>query len=385
MESEPEFLTRKTTEDVFTRTTFDPRIQKSAEDALAWVYENRIDPESKVQAAIVVISADGAIRAIVGGRQFREVEGQFNRAVHAKRQTGSAFKPFVYAAALDLGRSPLEVIVDEPVTIRAPGAPAWSPRNFTRRNYGAVTLLDALSRSLNIPVVKLSQEIGLDAVRSVAEGFGIRSGLASGPALVLGVSEASLLEMSSAYAGFQNKGSQVVPYGVSELRLLGETEPLITHHSGIQERVISEKAAAQLNYMLHRAVEAGSGRRARIPGLELAGKTGTTQSHRDAWFIGFSADYVVGVWMGHDDNRPLHGVTGSGLPTEIWRETMIRIQADMPGAPLPRSPPFLAVRENSGTGGTQVARALLRVLLLLGNREVTICAAIRISTGQGRE
>lgn len=352
MGSGPDFLTRDTTEDVSIRTTFDPRIQEGAEEALSWVYESRIDPESNVEAAIVVMSADGAVRAMVGGRQFRGVEGQFNRAFHAKRQTGSAFKPFIYAAALELGRSPLETIVDEPITIRAPGAPPWSPRNFTRRFYGEVTLLNALSRSLNIPVVKLSQDIGLESVRTVAEGFGIKSDLATGPALVLGVSDASLLEMTAAYAGILNGGNQVAPYGISALRLKGDTEPLITHQSGIRERVISENAATQLTYMLHTAVESGTGKRARIPGLETAGKTGTTQSNRDAWFVGFSADYVIGVWMGHDDNHPLRGVTGSGLPAEIWRETMTRIQGETPGRPLPMTAPLPLLPKSTGLDGS---------------------------------
>lgn len=331
----PDFLTRNTTEDVAITTTFDPRIQQAAEDALAHVYENNIDPESEVQAAIIVMSADGAVRAMVGGRKFDDVEGQFNRGLHAKRQTGSAFKPFIYAAALDMGYSPLDTIVDEPITIRTQGAPSWSPRNFTRRHYGRVTLGDALSRSLNIPVVKLSQEIGLEAVRAVAEGFGIKSDLAAGAALVLGVSEASLLEMTGAYAGILNSGNQVIPYGMSDMFLRGEHEPLIRYQQGVPERVISENAAAQLTYMLHDAIVSGTGRRARIPGVEVAGKTGTTQSNRDAWFLGFSADYVVGVWMGHDDNRPLRGITGSGLPAEIWRETMVRVQSDAPARPLP--------------------------------------------------
>ncbi|MGR3364800.1 MAG: transglycosylase domain-containing protein [Maritimibacter harenae] len=330
----PSFLTRDTTEDVIIRTTFDPAIQAAAEEALLKVFEEKVADDSEAQAAIVVMSADGAVRAMVGGRQTK-VSGAFNRATQAMRQTGSAFKPFVYAAALDLGWSYDDTIVDEPITIDVPGSGPWSPQNYTRKFYGPVTLTTALKNSLNIPAIKLSEDVGRENVRTVASYFGIESDLAAGPALALGVSETTLLQMTGAFAGIQNGGSAVEPYGLVELSLLGDEQPLMEQEGGIGKRVIQENANRQLVYMMHQVIESGSGQRARLEGREAAGKTGTTQSARDAWFVGFTADYVAGVWMGYDDNTPLTGVTGGGLPAEIWRETMTRVHADLEPRPLP--------------------------------------------------
>ena len=280
------------------------------------------------------MSADGAVRAMVGGRKTKVV-GAFNRATQAKRQTGSAFKPFVYATAVELGYSYDSVVVDEPYCIDIPGSGRWCPENYTRNYKGRVTLTDALAQSLNIPAVKISESVGRDLVRKVASDFGIDSDLAAGPALALGASESTLLEMTGAYAGILNGGSSVTPYGLVELKLLGESEPLMGTGGGIGERVIQESAAQELIYMMTKVIEGGTGSRARLPGREAAGKTGTTQAARDAWFLGFTADYVAGVWMGYDDNTPLKGVTGGGLPAEIWQETMVRVHEGIDPKPLP--------------------------------------------------
>ncbi|MDH5797479.1 MAG: transglycosylase domain-containing protein, partial [Paracoccaceae bacterium] len=183
MDSGPSFLTRDTTEDVVIRTTLDQNIQNAAEGALQWVFENKVREGSEAQAAIVVMSADGAVRAMVGGRKLRGVTGQFNRAIQAKRQTGSAFKPFVYAAALDLGYSYADTVIDEPITLDIPGSGPWSPENYDREFHGAMTLTDALKISQNVPAVKVSEAIERENVRLVAEQFGISSDLAAGPAL----------------------------------------------------------------------------------------------------------------------------------------------------------------------------------------------------------
>ncbi|WP_417268246.1 transglycosylase domain-containing protein [Celeribacter baekdonensis] len=330
----PDFLTRDTTEDVVIDTTFDQRIQTAAEDALTWVFENKVREGSKAQAAIIVMSADGAVRAMVGGRKLK-VSGAFNRATQAKRQPGSSFKPFVYATALDMGWSYDSPIVDEPLTLSIPGSGPWSPQNYDRKFHGTVTLTDALRHSYNIPAVKLAMDAGLENVRTVAEMFGIESDLAQGPALALGASETTLLEMTGAYAGILNGGSSVTPYGLKSLRLKGDDTPLMGQDGGLGERVITPESAQELIYMMYNAVQSGTGARAQIPGVEVAGKTGTTQAARDAWFMGFTADYVAGVWMGYDDNAPLTGVTGGGLPAEIWQKTMEKVQEGLEPKPLP--------------------------------------------------
>lgn len=352
MDSGPTFLTTETTEDVIMQTTFDNRLQRAAEEAMEYIFENKVRKGSEAQAAIVVMSSDGAVRAMVGGRETK-VSGAFNRAVQAKRQTGSAFKPFVYAAAMDLGFQYDSVVEDTPVCLNIPGSGEWCPKNYTNDHKGPMTLTDALKDSVNTVAVKVSEEVGRDNVRQVAESFGIVSDLANGPALALGASESSLLEMTGAYAGILNGGRAVTPYGITELRLKGDSAPLLGQEGGFQNRVISPQAAEQLTYMMHRVITDGTGRRARLANREAAGKSGTTQAARDAWFIGFTAQYVVGVWMGYDDNTPLTGVTGGGLPADIWRETMVRVSEGLPAEPLPMvrpaRPPSVAPRQPQGS------------------------------------
>jgi penicillin-binding protein 1A len=334
MESTPSYLGSETTEDVIMATTLDQRIQRAAEDALTAIFDNKLKEGSNVQAAIVVMSSDGAVRAMVGGRKI-VTAGSFNRATQALRQTGSSFKPFVYAAALDMGFSPMDYVDDSPLTIRTPGSGPWSPENYDKEFKGIITLAQAMTESRNIPAVKVSEKVGRDAVRAVAEGFGIKSDLAVGPALALGASEATLLEMTGAYAGILNGGSSVVPYGLTELRLKDQDDPIIGPAGGIGERVISEKAAQELIWMMTQVVQKGTGTRARLDERQVAGKTGTTSEARDAWFIGFTADYVTGVWMGYDDNTTMAGVTGGGMPAEIWHDVMVRVEDGLPLKDLP--------------------------------------------------
>jgi len=375
MSKAPSFLTRDTTEDVVLRTTFDQRIQQAAEDALELVFETKVREGSNAQAAIVVMSADGAVRAMVGGRNTLRA-GQFNRATQAMRQTGSAFKPFVYAAALDLGYRYDSIVTDAPLAIKVPGSGTYSPANYTNEFFGDVDLTFALAQSLNAATVALSEDVGRDVVRTVAEQFGINSDLAQGPALALGVSESTLVEMTGAYAGILNGGTSVTPYGLVSLSLRADPSPLIGQEGGLGERVIQERSARQLVYMMHQVVQTGSGGRAQLPdGRPAAGKTGTTQAARDAWFIGFTGDYVTGVWMGYDDNTPLSGVTGGGLPAEIWRETMIRVHDGLPISPLPmidattdRRPPPQPQQHSAPQGQDRLERFLLDALgAILGN------------------
>jgi penicillin-binding protein 1A len=372
MEQGPDFFTRDTTEDVVIRTTLDQRIQTAAETALTSIFETKLKPSSKAQAAVIVMSADGAVRGMVGGRDVR-ASGVFNRATQARRQPGSAFKPFIYATALDLGFSPNDMIDDAPLTINVPGSGPWVPENYDRKFKGPITLTQALYESRNIPAILLSEEVGRDLVRTVAQKFGIESDLAAGPALALGVSESTLLEMSGAFAGILNGGSAVQPYGLIDLRLKGETEPLMDNiGTGLQERVIQQSAARELTYMMSQVVARGTGTRAQIPGWELAGKSGTTNSARDAWFIGFNADYVIGVWMGYDDNSPMTGVTGGGLPAEIWQATMSRVVTGETPKPLPMDIPGPSttggVLEDTGiVADGQIMDVLNNILGGLGN------------------
>lgn len=368
MDTVPSFLGDQTTEDVVIRTTLDQRLQQAAEDAVNYVFENKVRAGSKAQTAVVVMSADGAVRAMVGGRKVR-ASGVFNRATQAKRQTGSAFKPFVYAAALELGYSPYDRVLDAEYCLDIPGSGPWCPQNYTRKFYGEVTLARALRDSLNVPAVKVSEAVGRDKVRLVAGEFGIESDLADGPSLALGVSESTLLEMTGAYAGILNGGSSVTPYGVEALTLVGDSEPLMGASGGMGERVIRPVAAQELIWMMEKVIAEGTGRRAQIPGWQAAGKSGTTSSAKDAWFIGFTADYVAGVWMGYDDNTPLTGVTGGGLPAEIWRETMVRVHEGLAPQPLPMAAPEPIVvpepqpqRRNGGGFGRELERTLNGVL-----------------------
>ena len=339
MRSTPAFLTDDTTEDVMIRTTLDKDIQAAAEEAMISVFENEVRQGSEAQAAIIVMSADGAVRAMVGGRNLGET-GAFNRATQAQRQTGSLFKPFIFATALDLGMSPYAMIDDAPICWSRRGSADWCPGNYDNSFEGPITLTEALTYSRNIPAIVLSEDVGRELVRNTAKGFGIDSDLAAGPALALGVSESNLLEMTGAYAGILNGGSAVVPYGLTDLRFQGDAESLVdTTGTGIGERIIQERAARELTWMMTKVVEEGTGRRAIIDGWQIAGKSGTTNSSRDAWFIAFTGDYVTGVWMGYDDNQPLSGVTGGGLPATIWRETMVRVLDGKTPTPLPLSIP----------------------------------------------
>ncbi len=337
MQSGPRFLTQTTTEDVIIKTTFDRRLQNAAEQAMHQIFDSKVRPGSKAQAAIVVMSPNGAVRAMLGGRNT-SVAGGFNRATQALRQTGSAFKPFVYAAALEAGYSPYDIVQDSPLTLDLPGSGPWSPQNYSKEFLGPVSLNTALSQSLNIPTIRLSEEVGRDVVRNVASGFGVGEKLASGPALALGVSEATLIDMVGAYAGILNRGISITPFGLNELRLFGEDTALMGATNSAGQRVISPTAAHNLIFMMQNVMVEGTGQKAAIEGWQTAGKTGTTQSARDAWFIGFSSNYVIGVWMGYDDNTSLTGVTGGGLPAEIWKATMLRAQGGLPPSALVQTP-----------------------------------------------
>ena len=345
MQSAPYFFTSKTTEDVTIETTFDPKIQEAAEAVLEYIFKEKVDPNSKAQVAIVIMSPDGAVRAMIGGRQL-QVLGAFNRSTQALRQPGSAFKPIVYAAALEQGYKPNDLIRDEAFELKIPGSETWTPQNNGKKFNGIVSLTDALSESLNIPAIKLALRVGMENIGQISKGLGINSKISTNPSVALGVSETTLLDLTSAYGTILNDGIRVLPYGLEKLSL--ETGGTFSNKtpSPKNERVLRSETSHGMIYMLEKALSNGTGKKALFPNWEAAGKTGTTQDARDAWFIGFTSEYIAGVWMGYDNNEPLTGVTGGGLPAEIWSLIMNKIHNNINPKPLPMKKRKLALIPN---------------------------------------
>ncbi|MXZ51271.1 MAG: PBP1A family penicillin-binding protein [Rhodobacteraceae bacterium] len=333
LQTAPGFLTYDTREDVEIQTTFDLTIQKALEDAVREVFSTKIYKGSNVELAVVTMSRDGAVLGMVGGKNF-EASGLFNRASSAFRQTGSLFKPIVFAAGLERGLNYRDTYIDEPISVRLRDGKTWTPKNYESKYFGTVTLTEAMAKSLNSVAVQILLAVGRDRVASIARKLGLKSQLVSGPSLALGTSEATLLEMTGIYTGILSGGWEVIPYGIEEIRLKGEDTVLFRMQGKSGQRAISGSTARQLVYMLNQVIEQGTGQRAKMEHWQSAGKTGTTQSAKDAWFIGFTSNYVTGVWMGYDNNRPLKNVTGGGLPAEIWRLAMEKIHSGMKPIPL---------------------------------------------------
>ena len=346
MSSLPKFLTYETTEDVVIKTTFDPNMQNAAEKAVKKVFRNQVSQHSKAQAAIIIMSPNGAVRAMVGGRE-ESGTGLFNRATQALRQTGSLFKPIVYAAALEIGYSPNDLVNDEQIIINLQGSNSWTPKNYSNSFNGEVTLTKAFSDSLNIPAIKISEAIGRANVSELGKKFGLFSNPSNGPAIALGTSEATLLDLVGAYATILNQGTKIEPFGWEKLELKkNKNEILMAKSEKPNMKLISQETAQNLIFMMSEVTKNGTGQRAKFPDWEVAGKTGTSQSARDAWFIGFTKNYVAGVWLGYDDNTPLKGVTGGGLPADIWRTAMEEIHSNL----TPR--PLLASKQHWNVGGS---------------------------------
>ncbi len=315
--------------DVLVETTLDMDLQRAAEGAVARILNNRPKNVSAAnwpsQAALVAITPDGAVRAMVGGVNYRV--SQFNRVTQAERQMGSTFKPFVYLAALEAGWEPGDRINDGPIRIGK-----WQPRNYKDRYYGDVTLRAGLARSLNAAAVRLAERVGRQNAVKAARRLGLNRPLPNGPSVTLGAGGASLLELTGAYAAFANHGRFATPHGIREIRARDGTvlyEPVSEPSQAIDPAV-----ALRMTDMLGAVVKWGSGVRAKID-RDAAGKTGTSQSGRDAWFIGYTADLVAGVWVGDDDNRPIKNLSGSGPPTEIWQAFMAAAGAKFAPKPLP--------------------------------------------------
>jgi penicillin-binding protein 1A len=327
--------------DLIVETTLDRRTQRIARRELRSVLRRRGRTHDAGNAASVVLTPDGAVRAMVGGRDYRD--SQFNRATQAKRQPGSAFKPFVYLAAVEDGMPPDRQVVDRPVTIDG-----WSPRNYAGRYYGEVTLREAFARSLNSVAVRLIDRVGVDRVARTANRLGMTTDLERHPSLALGTSEVTLLDLTGAYATFANSGGGVMPYGIRRIRTRGGKVLYERAGSG-PGRVVAPRHVRRMTDLLRANVVWGTGQRA-DPDRPAAGKTGTTQNARDAWFIGFTARLVAGVWMGNDDGSPMDDVTGGTLPADIWRRTVTTVLEGRPPKPLPGLHVRVAETRDGGTG-----------------------------------
>lgn len=295
-------------------TTIDPAMQRAADRAIG------ANAPAGVQGALVSLDRDGAVRAMVGGKDY--VSSIYNRATQAVRQPGSAFKLFVYLAALEAGHKPEDVVVDEPVTIDG-----WSPRNDSRRNSGNVTLRTAFAYSLNTVAAKLGQEVGFTTVADMARRFGITTPVNTHPSMVLGTSEVRLLDMTRAFASVASKGVAVMPYGITRVTANGQT--IYTHEVDRSHVLVAPYVAAQMTDLLQTAVNTGTGRAAQI-GRPVAGKTGTTSSSKDGWFLGFSSGLTTGVWMGRDDARPVANLHGGTAPARAFADFMRAATASRP-------------------------------------------------------
>ena len=295
--------------DLIVRTTMDKRLQAIAEGELRGMLMRQGAQRNISEGALVSMSPTGAIRSMVGGRDY--AISQYNRASQARRQPGSAFKLFVYLAALENGMSPQDQLIDKPLKIGN-----WHPRNYNGSYEGTVTLKEALSRSINTVAVQVSERVGRANVIDSARRLGITSPLKSHPSLALGASEVSLLELTAAYSVVANGGIAVWPHAIIEI-LTKDGEVLYRRQDGASTRVVDIDVVGRIDEMLHAVINAGTGRAAN-PGRPAAGKTGTSQGFRDAWFIGYTDQMVTGIWMGNDDSSPMKRVTGGGYPAQLW-------------------------------------------------------------------
>jgi penicillin-binding protein 1A len=311
--------------DLVITTTLDSAIQESAETVTAETL--RQAQKRKVhQAAFVAMTPDGAVRAMTGGADYGD--SQFNRATQALRQPGSAFKLFVFLAGVEAGLRPTDRVYDLPVRVKG-----WKPRNYNREHRGAMTLREGAARSSNAVAVAVAEKVGRRKVLQAARRLGVTSPLGSDPSLALGAYEMNLIELVGAYAVMANGGHGVWPYGILEVRS-GIGKLLYRRPREQKQQIVTPGHVAQVNDLLHAAVEWGTGRNAKLA-RPVAGKTGTSQGNRDAWFVGFTHDLVAGVWMGNDDAAAMAGVSGGSYPAAIWRRVMEAAHRGLPARALP--------------------------------------------------
>ncbi len=336
------------------RTTIDMGVQKAAEEALEFNLRQYGKDFKVDEGAIVVLETTGAVRAVVGGRDYGE--SQFNRATRALRQVGSSFKPFVYAAAMEIGMKPEDVVSDGPISWGE-----WSPQNYGRGFSGRVTLANALARSINTVPVRLAKDrLGIPKVMEMTHALGVESKLNGHKTMVLGTSELTPLDMATAYNTFADGGIAGVRHGISQLRTrAGEVFWDASSDMAPPRRVLSEEAVGNMNTMMALVPEAGTGRRAALSYVRSGGKTGTTQSYRDAWYVGYTGNFTAAVWLGNDDFSTTNDMTGGTLPSMTWRRLMTAIHRNIELKPIPglKNPLYSAefvakarAGENAGSG-----------------------------------
>jgi penicillin-binding protein 1A len=321
-------LGKEPTEDLVVETTLDLPIQTAAEQAVRSGVAGHAN-QGVEQGALVALDGQGRIRAYVGGASY--ADSQYDRVTEARRQAGSAFKPFVYLTAMEAGHTPSEPVVDEPITIGN-----WSPKNYTGKYLGQITLETALAQSINTVAARLANEVGTNNVAATAHRLGITSEIQTDPSMALGAVEVDPLEMAEAYDAFANGGYRVQAFGIERIRT-ASGQVLYDHGVGGDhlQSVIPQPALSEMAEMMRQVVASGTGGRARIGGYDLAGKTGTTSDYRDAWFVGFTGGFVTAVWVGRDDNTPMKRVTGGGAPAEIWRAFMAPVLPHLQAEPIP--------------------------------------------------
>ncbi|KUM26757.1 penicillin-binding protein [Mesorhizobium loti] len=312
--------------DIVIDTTVDLTLQKLAEQSIRRLIDESGKKLNVTQGALVSIDDSGAVRAMVGGYDYST--SQFDRASEARRQPGSAFKPFVYMAALEAGRTPDSVRNDAPIKIGK-----WTPDNYGGKYYGKVTLATALAKSLNSVAAQLTMEVGPDAVVEAAHRMGIQSDLQSNTSIALGTSEVTPLELTSAYVPFANGGYKPDVHFISRVTTAGG-KVLYENNGGSAPRVIKADIVGMMNSMMTGTVEVGTAKKAAF-NWPSAGKTGTSQNSRDAWFVGYTANLTTGVWFGNDDGSPMKKVTGGALPAQAWHEFMVAAHEGVPVRPLP--------------------------------------------------
>ncbi len=313
--------------DIVVDTSIDPALQNAAEQALVDALAQRGQKLGVGEGALVAMTPDGTVRALVGGKSY--ADSQFDRAIAAKRQPGSAFKPFVYLTALEHGLTPDSVREDAPISVKG-----WRPENYEHQYFGPVTLTQALADSLNTVSVRLTLEFGPAAVIRTAYRMGIVSPLEPNASIALGTSEVSLFELVGAYAPFANGGFAASPHVVERIRT-SDGKVLYARAPQALGRIVDARYVAMMNAMMHETLASGTARHADLPGWQAAGKTGTSQDFRDAWFIGYTSRLVTGVWLGNDDSSPTRRATGGGLPVDIWSRFMKTALRGTAPAPLP--------------------------------------------------